>query len=177
MCGFDNRGIWVNSLLLDVSPPCVCGIFRSVLPLSQMNNPDQTKEDRADDVPRCVIHSSSRKAPLKYKRDLCKFRNWKCEPGASIVLEKCSKILLFQLYIGVNNIWSYRVRSERMLYSGASPLPCGSWRCCLVRVCKVVSVVTDRFFIWQLERALVKIPHTDAGEMPSRREFSHKPRP
>ena len=34
----DCLGLWLNSLLLDVSPSSVCGIFRSGLSSSQMNN-------------------------------------------------------------------------------------------------------------------------------------------
>ena len=34
----DGRDHWLNSLLLDVSPPYVCGIFRNGLSGSQMNS-------------------------------------------------------------------------------------------------------------------------------------------
>ena len=34
----DGRGLWLNSLLLDVSLPSVCGIFRNGLSGSQMNS-------------------------------------------------------------------------------------------------------------------------------------------
>ena len=28
LSGLDGRGLWLNSFLLDVPPPSVCGIFR-----------------------------------------------------------------------------------------------------------------------------------------------------
>ena len=37
--------------------------------------------------------------------------------------------------------------------------------------------LTRRLFIWPTERTLLKMPHLDGGETPSRREFSHRPRP
>ena len=38
LSGFNCLGIWLNSLLLDISPPSVCGIFRRGLSDIQMNS-------------------------------------------------------------------------------------------------------------------------------------------
>ena len=53
LAGFDGRGLWLNALLLDVSSPSLCGIFRSGLSGSQMNT-----------LSAGTVHLTARERPL-----------------------------------------------------------------------------------------------------------------
>ena len=78
-----------------------------------VSSPDQTRpkkiaqgggctRQRAEDVPRFVIHSCSRKASQKFKTDIYKFWNWEFASSACVDLARCFINFIVGQYFEVN---------------------------------------------------------------------------
>ena len=70
LSGLDGRGPWLNSLLLDVSPLSVCGIFRSGLSGSQMNSLSGAIAAKTREITRTLLTA----CPSDCQRDY----SWRC---------------------------------------------------------------------------------------------------